>query len=115
GKRKLYYAISTVIIVLGVVFFFKNGGLNLGVDFKGGRTYQVQFDKDVNTENIKKALSPLFDGSPEVKTIGGSANKVKITTTYRVSDPDPKADSLVEAKLLQGLSEYKATDANIVS
>ncbi|MBL7921238.1 MAG: protein translocase subunit SecDF [Bacteroidia bacterium] len=115
GKRKLYYGISTVIIILGVVFFLKNGGLNLGVDFKGGRTYQVQFDQDVNTENIKKALSPLFEGSPEVKTIGGSANKVKITTTYRVSDTDPKADSLVEAKLLQGLSEYKATENNIVS
>ncbi len=115
GKRKLYYGISTVIIILGVVFYLKNGGLNLGVDFKGGRTYQVQFDQDVNTENIKKALGPLFEGSPEVKTIGGSANKVKITTTYRVSDTDPKADSLVEAKLLQGLSEYKATENNIVS
>ncbi len=115
GKRKLYYGISTVIIILGVVFYLKNGGLNLGVDFKGGRTYQVQFDQDVNTENIKKALGPLFEGSPEVKTIGGSANKVKITTTYRVSDTDPKADSLVEAKLLQGLSEYKATEDNIVS
>jgi len=115
GKRKLYYAISTIIIVLGVVFYFKNGGLNLGVDFKGGRTYQVQFDKDVSTENIKKALSPLFEGSPEVKTIGGSSNKVKITTTYRVSDTDPNADKDAEDKLLQGLKEYNATNANIVS
>ncbi|MBA3679935.1 MAG: protein translocase subunit SecDF [Bacteroidetes bacterium] len=115
GRRKLYYAISTVIIILGVVFYFKNGGLNLGVDFKGGRTYQVQFAQDVNTENIKKALSPLFEGSPEVKTIGGSSNKVKITTTYRVSDTDPKADKDAEDKLLQGLAEYKATSDNIVS
>ena len=30
GKRKIYYAVSTLIIVLGVVFYFKNGGLNLG-------------------------------------------------------------------------------------
>lgn len=57
GKRKLYYAISTAIIILGVVFYFKNGGLNLGVDFKGGRTYQVHFEKDMNTEDIKKPLN----------------------------------------------------------
>lgn len=105
GKRKVYYMISTVIIVLGVVFYFKNGGLNLGVDFKGGRTYQVHFDKDMNTEDIKKALEPVFpDAALEVKSIGaGSSNKAKITTTYRVSDNDPNADHEVEMQLNKGL------------
>jgi len=106
GKRKLYYAISTAIIVLGVVFYFKNGGLNLGVDFKGGRTYQVHFDKDMNTEDIKKALEPVFTGAAlEVKSIGaGQSNKAKITTTYRVTDNDPKADTEVDSLLKKGLS-----------
>lgn len=106
GKRKVYYAISTLIIVLGVVFYFKNGGLNLGVDFKGGRTYQVHFEKDMNTEDIKKALEPVFpDAALEVKSIGaGKSNKAKITTTYRVSDNNPNADLEVEQQLNKGLS-----------
>lgn len=106
GKRKLYYAISTAIIILGVVFYFKNGGLNLGVDFKGGRTYQVHFTKDINTEDIKKALEPVFpDAALEVKSIGaGKSNKAKITTTYRVSDNNPNADLEVEEQLNKGLS-----------
>ena len=103
GKRKLYYAISTVIIVAGVVMYFKHGGLNLGVDFKGGRTYQVRFEKDMNTEDIKKALSVSFEGSPEVKTLG-SANQAKITTTYKVSDNSATADSDAEAALNKGLT-----------
>jgi SecD/SecF fusion protein len=105
GKRKVYYVISTLIIVLGVVFYFKNGGLNLGVDFKGGRTYQVHFEKDMNTEDIKKALEPVFpDAALEVKSIGaGTSNKAKITTTYRVSDNDPNADHEVEVQLNKGL------------
>ncbi|MBA2612801.1 MAG: protein translocase subunit SecDF [Bacteroidetes bacterium] len=115
GRRKLYYAISSVIIVLGIVFYFKNGGLNLGVDFKGGRTYQIQFEKEVNTEDVKKSLAPLFEGAPEVKTIGGNSSKVKITTTYRVSDNDPNADQQVEEKLLAGLKQFGATNDNIVS
>ncbi|MDP3556069.1 MAG: protein translocase subunit SecDF [Bacteroidota bacterium] len=115
GKRKLYYAISTAIIILGIVFYFKNGGLNLGVDFKGGRTYQVQLDKPVNTEDVKKSLSTLFEGAPEVKTIGGSSAKLKITTTFRVSDNNPNADKEVEEALLKGLSEFGATSKSIVS
>ncbi len=102
GKRKIYYAISSVVIVLGIVFYFKNHGLNLGVDFKGGRTYQVRFEKDMNTEDIKKALAPVFEGAPEVKTLG-SKNQAKITTTYRVVDNDPNADKEVEEALSKGL------------
>lgn len=106
GKRKIYYIVSSLIIVLGVVFYFKNGGLNLGVDFKGGRTYQVHFEKDMNTEDIKKALEPVFpDAALEVKSIGaGKSNKAKITTTYRVTDNNPKADEEVEQQLNKGLS-----------
>ncbi len=107
GKRKIYYAISTLIIVAGVVMYFKHGGLNLGVDFKGGRTYQVRFEKDMNTEDIKKALSAPFEGSPEVKTLG-SANQAKITTTYKVSDNSATADSDAEAALNKGLSTLNA-------
>lgn len=103
GKRKVYYAISTVVIILGVIFYFKEGGLNLGVDFKGGRTYQVRFKNDINTDDVKQALAPVFNGAPEVKTIGGG-NQAKITTTYRVSDNDPNSDSEVEGLLKTGLS-----------
>ncbi|MDZ4664747.1 MAG: protein translocase subunit SecDF [Bacteroidota bacterium] len=107
GKRKVYYAISTLIIIVGVVMYFKHGGLNLGVDFKGGRTYQVRFEKDMNTEDIKKSLSIPFEGSPEVKTLG-SANQAKITTTYKVSDNSATADSDAEAALNKGLSSLGA-------
>lgn len=102
GKRKVYYAISSVIILAGLVMYFKNGGLNLGVDFKGGRTYQVRFEKEMNTEDIKKALALPFESAPEVKTLG-SANQVKITTTYRVADNNVNADSEVEEALNTGL------------
>ncbi|MFL5754654.1 MAG: protein translocase subunit SecD, partial [Bacteroidia bacterium] len=62
-RRKTYYAISAAIIVLGIVFYFKNGGFNLGVDFKGGRTYTVRFEKDMNTDDVKAALSKVLDGN----------------------------------------------------
>jgi len=103
GKRKIYYAISTIVIIAGAVMYFKNGGLNLGVDFKGGRTYQVRFEKDMNTEDIKQALAVPFESAPEVKTLG-SKNQAKITTTYKVSDNSATADTDAEDALNKGLS-----------
>ncbi len=104
GRRKLYYAISTVIIALGVVFYFKNGGFDLGVDFKGGRTYQVRFEKEMNTEDVKQALAKGFESAPEIKTVG-NANQLKITTTFRVADNSQTVDTEVEKVLNDGLSK----------
>lgn len=113
GKRKVYYVISSLIIIAGIGMFFKHKGLNLGVDFKGGRTYQVRFDKEMNTEKVKQALSVQFKGAPEVKTVG-NANQLKITTTYRVADNNINADSEVEAALNTGLKSLN-TNYEVVS
>ncbi|WP_316806440.1 protein translocase subunit SecDF [Pedobacter agri] len=107
GRRKIYYIISTVIILAGIGMYFKNGGLNLGVDFKGGRTYLVHFDKAVNTEDIKSQLTPVFGNeTPEVKT-AGEASQVKITTTFHIEDQDIKTDKVVEDALNKGLTGSK--------
>jgi SecD/SecF fusion protein len=103
GRRKIYYAISSIIILLGIIFYFKNGGLKLGIDFKGGRTYIVHFDKSMDVEDVKSKLTPHFENeTPEVKTAGNDA-ELKITTTYHITDQDPKADKVVEDALKAGL------------
>jgi len=107
GRRKIYYIISTIIIVAGIGMYFKNGGLNLGVDFKGGRTYLVHFDKAVNTEDLKAKLNPVFGNeTPEVKTAGDDS-QVKITTTFHIEDQDIKTDKVVEDALNKGLAGSK--------
>jgi len=103
-RRKIYYTISTIIIVLGVVFYFKNGGFNLGVDFKGGRSYVVGFEKGMNTEDVKKSLAISFGGeAPEVKT-AGSTSKLKVTTSYRINENTETVDKEVEQSLEKGLA-----------
>jgi SecD/SecF fusion protein len=107
GRRKIYYIISTIIILAGIGMYFKNGGLNLGVDFKGGRTYLVHFDKSVNTEDLKSKLTPAFGNeTPEVKT-AGEDSQVKITTTFHIEDQDIKTDKVVEDALNKGLAGSK--------
>lgn len=109
GHRKLYYGISAVIIALGIGFYVKNGGLNLGIDFKGGRTYIVHFDKPMNTEDVKSKLEAVFGPEEETQVVtAGSANELKITTTYHILDQADNADKVVEDVLNKGLSSTGA-------
>lgn len=111
-KRKTYYIISLVIILLGVGSFVTRG-LSYGVDFTGGRTYLVRFDQTVSTTEVMNALGDVFvteDGTnlaPEVKVFGED-NQVKITTGYMIDSEATIADSIVEAKLGEGLTQVNS-------
>ncbi len=106
GKRKRFYFISLVVLGLGVGSLFTKG-LQLGVDFAGGRTYVVRFDKPVDNEKVRTSLSKLFiddEGlsyAPEVKTFGNS-NQIKITTSYLVNNIDSEVDTVIAQKLYEG-------------
>ena len=101
GKRKLFYVISGIIVLLGVASLATKG-LNKGIDFVGGRTFVVKFKQDVNTVKIAKDLTKPFEGNtPEVKTYGGN-NQVKISTKYLVEVDNAEADSIVESRFKTG-------------
>ncbi len=111
GKRKRFYVLSSLIILLGIGSFVTKG-LNYGVDFKGGRTFVVRFDDTANNEEIRSSLGQAFvtDGVemfPEVKTFGED-NQVKITTKFLIDSQDINADDLVTAQLSEGLSSFGA-------
>ncbi len=110
GNRKKYYMLSATIITIGVIFFLKSG-LNFGVDFKGGRSYIVRFEKDMTTTEVREALATSFGSAPEVKTFGKS-NQLKITTAYNIESTADNADEEVESKLEEGLSKVKGMPAH---
>ena len=105
GKRKIAYVISGILITAGIASLFTNK-LDQGIDFVGGRTYQVRFAQSVSTEEVSKTLNdPTVFGSAEVKTIG-SDNELKISTKYKVEDNSTEADEEVQSKLFEALTTY---------
>lgn len=109
SKRKIVYCIAGVIVILGIVSLCVRG-LDLGIDFAGGRSYTVRFDQPVKTSELREALMEEFDGvAPEVKTFG-SDNQIKITTKWRVNEDNTEVDSLAEAHMYQGLKPFFATE-----
>ncbi|MCH7524963.1 MAG: protein translocase subunit SecD [Bacteroidetes bacterium] len=102
-KRKIAYVFSGLIILGGLASLFTTG-LDEGIDFVGGRTYQVRFAKDVNTEEVKDALILTF-GSVEVKTIG-NANQLRISTKYKINENSAEVDEEVQHKLYESLIPF---------
>jgi SecD/SecF fusion protein len=103
-KRNLAYVASGAVIAVGLVSIIWRG-FDLGVDFKGGRSYVVRFDKPVNTAELTSSLAKEFGLAPLVRTFG-AANQVKITTAYEIDNDDPAIDSIVEAKLHAGVKNF---------
>ncbi len=103
GKRKYAYMISAVVMILGVGSFFN--GFDHGVDFSGGRSYTVRFDKPVDRKAVHESLNKVFESETFVKTIGEN-NQLNITTPYRIEENSDEAAKDVKQKLHAGLQAF---------
>ncbi|MBT0607334.1 protein translocase subunit SecDF [Aequorivita echinoideorum] len=106
-KRKMAYVFSGIMIIISLGSLFTIG-LNQGVDFVGGRTYTVRFDRDVNSNEIQNELISTF-GSAEAKTYGGD-NQLKITTKYKVEETGTEVDTEIERMLFETVKKYYPAD-----
>ncbi len=105
GKRKLSLTIVTIVVAAIIAMFFIPGrGLSLGIDFSGGRNYVVQFDQPVQTETLRAAVAEKLPGAnTSVITIDNNT-KVRVSTNYKVTDPDSKkVDKEIEDALYESL------------
>lgn len=110
GIKKWTYAFSGIVVVVSLVSLFFGNGLNQGVDFTGGRTFQVRFDKEISTETVKDELTAIFGSTVEAKVVGTTGTQLKITTKYKVAEHGIAADKEVNEKLFEGLKKhYPAT------
>ncbi len=107
---------KTAAIIAGVFIVISVGslavrGLNLGIDFKGGRNYVVRFDKDVTVNEVRNALANVeeFENVPEVKTYGPS-RQVKITTDYKINDNHPEIDQEIQGLIYDALKGLYNTE-----
>ena len=113
NQRKRFYIVSLAVIVVGLGFMFTKG-FGFGVDFEGGRSYVVRFDKPVQTDAARSILYAAFKKSPDVK-VYGSSDQLKITTGYMLEDESIAADSIVASQMLTELSTITGATPVILS
>jgi SecD/SecF fusion protein len=104
GKRKIAYMCSGLVIVAGLASMAIRG-FDLGVDFKGGYSYNIQFEPDanVNVDVLRTSLTGVFGGQPVVKAVD-TENTYNITTSYLIDDQSDDAADRVMDRLHEGVS-----------
>ncbi|MEY4462141.1 MAG: SecDF [Bacteroidota bacterium] len=103
--KTITYIFSSIVVVVSLISIFFVNGLDQGVDFVGGRTFQVKFEKAIDATKVAEELSKEFGTTVEAK-IFGSEDQLKITTKYKITEEGVDVDKEVNEKLYKGLQSY---------
>jgi preprotein translocase subunit SecF len=96
GKRKKFYAISIIFIIVGLVVLFLKG-IPLGIDFQGGTEMQVRFNSQIDVSELRGAMDKAGFAGMEIKTMG--------TTDYLLRTPLQGEGQTVADKIQSGIKE----------
>jgi preprotein translocase subunit SecF len=80
SKRKIGFLFSSLLITVGILSLILHGGPRYNIDFTGGTLIHLKFDKDVQIEEIRSALTTQGYGDSEIKHFG-ALNEVVIRTS----------------------------------
>lgn len=119
-KRKIFFAISVIMIVVGIVGMGMNKSkigdiFNYGLDFKGGTSTNVTFNEDMSLEDISSKVVPVVesvtkDASTQTQKVQGT-NQVIIKTRTLSKDEREQLNQSLVSKF--GVDESKITAESI--
>ena len=82
GPKKKWFAISAVFILIGIAALGVRGGLNLGIDFKGGTSWEVKTQGDKpTTASARSAVEAAGLVDPSVQILNGDTVRVEAKRT----------------------------------
>lgn len=110
GKRKFSFVISTIVSIIGLfaIVQIALGNANLGIDFTGGTSVQVQFDKPVALADARKALHDGGLGEVELQEIK-DGNKLLVKLGKKDQLAVGKAAEVVTAAFAKALPDLQVT------
>jgi SecD/SecF fusion protein len=104
SKYKIYFIVSGIVLLASIVSL-STKGLQLGIDYSGGRAYVVRFDQPVKATEVQSSLFKVLNEVPEVK-IYGNNNQVRIVTKYMLNDTSKNAGYIIENAIYQGVKDF---------
>lgn len=120
GKWKGAAAVWLFLIVISIASLVIRG-MNQGIDFSGGRNYVVQFDKDVNPQDIQARLLTQLQEAADDKTVSvgvitiDDPSKVRISTSYKINSEEGDIEKEITDLLYQGLQpELTGADGKVM-
>ena len=98
GKRHITFAVSGLLALLGLFAFVQiaRGTANLSIDFSGGASIQLRFEKPISTEQARQALDARGLSHAELQEFVGE-NKLLVRLKAGATAEEKIADRVVDA------------------
>ncbi|MBU6144750.1 MAG: protein translocase subunit SecF [Acidobacteria bacterium] len=107
GRRKIFYVIALVMLVLSILLPLRTGGFNFGIEFRGGSEYRISDSKVTSTIAAEEAVHSVV---PNIQV-----NTTQIgNDTIRVQTPQ-LSDEESEKVRLALASKFKVKDSSVAS
>lgn len=108
-KRKIFFAISIAIMIVGLVSIFVNG-VNLSIQFKGGAIIKYSFTGDLNIAQVADTATKALNRNTEVQITEDLATKSKKLVLNLSGNSGLEAG---EQDKLDGVLKSEYPDANL--
>lgn len=107
GKRKIWYAISALLIIASL-FFMVTRGFNMGIDFTGGTIMDLRFEKAVNINDVRAVLNEYNLSNSTIQLSGESSSSTESENVMiRTVDLEEQERKEVMAGLTDKLGAYQ--------
>lgn len=107
GKRKIWYAISSLLIIASL-FFMVTRGFNMGIDFTGGTIMDLRFEKAVNINDVRAVLNEYNLSNSTIQLSGESSSSTESENVMiRTVDLEEQERKEVMAALTDKLGAYQ--------
>lgn len=107
GKRKIWYAISSVLIIASL-FFMVTRGFNMGIDFTGGTIMDLRFEKAVNINDVRAVLNEYNLSNSTIQLSGENSSSTESENVMiRTVDLEEQERKEVMAALTDKLGSYQ--------
>ena len=106
GHRKIWYAISLLIIIPGIICMFVKG-FNFGIDFTGGTIIELRFDSPVNIQDVREVMKAYNLDNSTIQLSGEAASVTEARDVMiRTVDLEESERKAVMASLKEKLGNY---------
>ena len=106
-NRFKFLLLPAVIIVLGIIFYFVNGGFNVDVEFSGGTRLHVNMEQSFNNEEVGNLIKEKAGVTAVVQKTGNGSEAI-----IKFKDDDKQTAS---TKVFSALKEqYKLKDSDLL-
>lgn len=107
GKRKIWYAISSLLIIASL-FFMVTRGFNMGIDFTGGTIMDLRFERVVNINDVRAVLNEYNLSNSTIQLSGESSSSTESENVMiRTVDLEEQERKEVMAGLTDKLGAYQ--------